>query len=139
MRRAIPRRPSSGLPCCSRGNHIGAVPPAAAEGLKQRGRVGIAARARLYKIDDGLLVGLLRVEQGQIADGAEAQRVEHLGKREPVIDEPALVGGDLVGLALAASARDVDDARHGLETAPQDPVLEGLEVGDRIAGGATTR
>src|SRR5580658_274511 len=43
------------------------VPPAAAEGLKQRRRVGVAAGLCLHQADACLLVGLLGVEQREVA------------------------------------------------------------------------
>src|SRR6516225_5645262 len=43
------------------------MPPAAAQRLKERGRVGIAARLSLYQPDARLLVGLLGAEQREVA------------------------------------------------------------------------
>src|SRR5581483_7940351 len=43
------------------------VPPSAAQGLKERGRVSITVRLGLDKIQPGLLVGLLGAEQRNIA------------------------------------------------------------------------
>src|SRR6516164_7761897 len=43
------------------------MPPAAAQRLKERGRVGIAARLSLYQADARLLVGLLGAEQREVA------------------------------------------------------------------------
>src|SRR6185312_6124544 len=45
----------------------GVMPPAAAECLEQRGRVGVATRLRLHQRDARLLVALLRTQQGQVA------------------------------------------------------------------------
>src|SRR5471032_2646404 len=52
-------------------HQLAPVPPAAAQRLEQRGRVGVARRLRLHQRDVGLLVGALGVEQRQIADRAE--------------------------------------------------------------------
>ena len=43
------------------------MPPAAAQRLKQRGRVGIASGLGLDQIDARLLVGLFGVQQSEIA------------------------------------------------------------------------
>src|SRR5262249_34943089 len=56
-----------------RRRHILAIPPAAAESLEQRSRVGVAISLGLNKADQGLLIGLLRIEQQQIIDIAELQ------------------------------------------------------------------
>ena len=56
--------------------------------------------------------------------------LQHLRDREAVADQPARVDRDLVGLGLAAPAGDVDDPRHRLEAPLEDPVLDGLQVGD---------
>ena len=45
---------------------IGTVPPSAAQSLKQRGRVGITIRLGLHKVDQGLLIGLLRAQEGKV-------------------------------------------------------------------------
>ena len=66
-------------------------------------------------------------------DVGVAERLQHLRQSDPVAGEPALVDGDLVGLGLAAPAGDVDDAGHGLEAALEHPVLQRLEIGDRVA------
>src|SRR6185503_15947256 len=42
---------------------------------------------------------------------------------------------DVIGLALAAPGRDVDHSGDRFQPAQQDPVLNGLEVGDGEAGG----
>jgi hypothetical protein len=45
---------------------IGAIPPAAAQGPKKGRRIGRAIGRGLHEIDDGLLVGLFRVEEGEV-------------------------------------------------------------------------
>src|SRR5262245_6010940 len=50
---------------------VGVVPPTAAQSFKQRRRIGIAVRLRLHAIAQGLLIGLLRVDQRQILRLAE--------------------------------------------------------------------
>src|SRR5471030_1509462 len=47
------------------------VPPAAAQRLEQRGRVGVARGLRLHQRDVGFLISALGVEQAQIADRAQ--------------------------------------------------------------------
>ena len=46
------------------------MPPAAAQRLKQRRRVGKTIGLRLHEVDAGLLIGLFRAQQRQIADVA---------------------------------------------------------------------
>ena len=70
---------------------------------------------------------------GADIDVGAVQRVEHLLQREAVGQEPVEADSDVECLALAAPARDVDHARHRLEPAQQDPVLDGLEVGHAVA------
>ena len=70
---------------------------------------------------------------GADIDVGAVQRVEHLLQRDAVGQELVEVDGDVEGLALAAPRRDVDHARHRLEPAQQDPVLDGLEVGHAVA------
>ena len=70
---------------------------------------------------------------GADIDVGAVQRVEHLLQRDAVGQELVEVDGDVEGLALAAPGRDVDHARHRLEPAQQDPVLDGLEVGHAVA------
>ncbi len=50
---------------------IGAMPPAAAQRLKQCRRVGVAIGLGLHEADARLLPGPLRVQQREIVDGAE--------------------------------------------------------------------
>ena len=66
-------------------------------------------------------------------DVAVVEGLQHLRQRQPVVDQPVEIDGDVVGLGLAAPAVDVDDARHRLEAALQHPVLDRLEIGHRIA------
>ena len=70
---------------------------------------------------------------GADIDVGVVQPVQHLLQREAVGKQPVEVDGDVVGLGLAAPAGDVDHARHRLEAALQDPVLDGLEVEHRVA------
>jgi hypothetical protein len=56
-----------------RRDDIRAIPPTAAERLEQRRCIGIAVGPRLHQIDDCLLIGLLSIEQRQVADGAELE------------------------------------------------------------------
>src|SRR5712672_566103 len=51
--------------------HVGAIPPAAAERLKERDRVGVARGFGLGEAEQGLLVSLLGIELAQIVDVAE--------------------------------------------------------------------
>jgi len=64
---------------------LAAVPPASAQGLKQRGRVGITIRPCLGEADHRLLVGLFGHQQRNVTDRAQLQSlagdVEALGRR----------------------------------------------------------
>ena len=64
------------------------------------------------------------------------QRRQHLAQRQAIGNQLALIDRHLIGLALARPAIDIDHARHRLEAALEDPVLNGLEIGDRIIPGA---
>ena len=64
------------------GAGVAAVPPAAAERLKQVDRVDVAAGHRADKSDAGLLVGLLRGQQRHVVHGARI--VLALDQLEPV-------------------------------------------------------
>ncbi|MGY4297252.1 hypothetical protein ACVWXN_005347 [Bradyrhizobium sp. i1.4.4] len=57
-----------------------------------------------------------------------ADRLEQLRQCQAVGDQLVEIDLELVGLALAAPAGDVDDAGHGAEAALQNPVLDGLEI-----------
>src|SRR5580658_3134343 len=46
--------------------HIGAVPPSAAQSLKQRGCVGVTIRLGLHKVNEGLLIGLFRAQEREV-------------------------------------------------------------------------
>src|SRR5258707_13539830 len=85
---------------------VGAVPPAAAQRLEQRCGIGKPARLRLHEIDAGLLIGLLRVEQREIARLAElyaaAREVEASARRSVMAPPPSLGG---MGLRPARGAR----------------------------------
>ena len=63
-------------------------------------------------------------------DVAVVERLQHLRQGEAVGEQLVEIDGDLVGLCLAAPAGDIDDARHRLEAALENPVLDRLEVGD---------
>ena len=69
-------------------------------------------------------------------DVAVVERLQHLRQGQAVVDQLVQVDGDVIGLGLAAPAGDVDHARHRLEAALQNPVLDRLQVGHRIAGRA---
>ncbi len=60
------------------------------------------------------------------------ERLQHLWKREPVAQEFVLVDGDVVGFRLPAPTGHVDHAGHCLEAAFENPVLDRLQIGDRI-------
>src|ERR1700761_7970517 len=49
------------------------VPPSAAERLEQRGRIGIARGLGLREIHDRLLILMLRIEQRDVTDAADAK------------------------------------------------------------------
>src|SRR4051794_22875853 len=75
-----------------------AVPPASSQCLKERSRVGIAIGLCLHQIDEGLLVGLLRVEQGEIVDVAKLQSLTRNGEaafRRTFGDEGLLQGDSI--------------------------------------------
>src|SRR6185437_786340 len=59
------RRGAVLFPMVFRGKIL-SIPPATAQSLKQRSRVGIAAGLSLHQIDPRLLIGLLRAEQYQV-------------------------------------------------------------------------
>ena len=67
-------------------------------------------------------------------DVGVVQRGEHRRDRQAVMFQLALIDRDLIGLGLSAPAIDVDDAGHRLEAAFQHPILDRLEIGDRVAG-----
>ena len=71
-------------------------------------------------------------------DVAVVQRLLHLRQGQPIGDEPVEIDLDLVGLGVAAPADHVDDARHRAKSALQHPVLQGLEIGEAVAGGPTS-
>ena len=75
--------------------------------------------------------GRLRADIDGVAadiDVGIADRLEQLRQRQAVGDQLVEVDLELVGLALAAPAGDVDHAGHGTEAALENPVLDGLEV-----------
>ncbi|MGY4471243.1 hypothetical protein ACVWWK_006952 [Bradyrhizobium sp. LB9.1b] len=57
-----------------------------------------------------------------------ADRLKQLRQRQAVGDQLVEVDLELVGLALAAPAGDVNHTRHGTKAALEYPVLDGLEV-----------
>ena len=67
-------------------------------------------------------------------DVAVAQCLQHLRQCDAVVLQAVLVDVDIVGAGLAAPAGHIDDTRYRLEAPLQHPVLESLEVGDRVAG-----
>ncbi len=81
------------------------------------GRLGPEVHRLAADVDVGVVQGLQHLRQGH-AEG----------------DQLLVVDRDVVGAGLAAPAGDVDDPGHGLEAALQHPVLQGLQVGHRIAG-----
>src|SRR5271166_1913219 len=60
--------------------------------------------------------------------------LEDLGDGEAVLNQLVFVDGDLVGLGLAGPTADVHHTRNGLEAALKNPILDGLQVHDRVAG-----
>src|SRR5205807_76976 len=78
------------------------------------GAFDVVDRANLADAADD---GRLRPEIDRVGadiDVGAVQRVDHLLQRKAVGQQAIQVDGDVVGLALAAPARDVDDARHCL-------------------------
>ncbi len=63
---------------------------------------------------------------------AVGHRVLQLRKRDAVALQAIRVGLDLVAFDRAAEAGDVDDPRHALELALQRPVLQGLQIVERV-------
>ena len=61
---------------------------------------------------------------------AAVQRQQHLAQRDALGGHQFRVDGDVVRLRLATPTRHIDDARNGLETALQHPVLQRFQVGD---------
>ena len=66
-------------------------------------------------------------------DIAIVDDLQHLGQRQPIIHEFALVDSHVVGFGLSAPASDINDAGYRLETPFEYPVLDGLQIGDGIA------
>src|SRR6266446_2847986 len=69
-------------------------------------------------------------------DVAVVERLQHLRQGDPMGEQTVQIDGDLVGLGLAAPSGDVEHPRHRLEPTLEDPVLDGLEVGNAKAGWA---
>src|SRR5256885_1895267 len=93
-----------------------AIPPAAAQCLKQRRRVRVARRLRLNPTDLGLLVLALRVEKREIARRAELQLLDgHI--------EAFARGGLGIGLRLERDRVELQGKQH------VDDVLERAEDG----------
>ena len=61
------------------------------------------------------------------------ERLDDLRQGEAGVVEPLEVDAHVVGLALAAPAVDVDDARHRLEAPFELPIFNRSQVGHRIA------
>ena len=79
--------------------------------------------------------GGLRAEIDRLAadiDIRVAQRLQNLRHGQAVADQLALVDGDVVSLGFAAPTGHIDHARYGLEAAFEHPVLQRLQVRDRI-------
>ena len=96
---------------------------------------GVADFVRRMDQADAAHHGGLRAEIDRLAadiDVGVAERLQHLRHGQAVADELALVDGDVVGLGLAAPSGHIDHAGHRLEAPLQHPVLESLQVGDRI-------
>ena len=73
------RRYETALPANPVGD-IGPVPPAAAEGLEERCRIGITVGECLHRLIIRLLIGLFRIEQRQVADVAQFQLGSRYGQ-----------------------------------------------------------
>ncbi len=115
--------------------HVAQQHRRAARGAQQ-GVLDLSGRVdQAYAAHDGRLVAEVHRLAADVDVGV-VQRLQHLGQGHPEGDQLLVVDGDVVGAGLAAPAGDVGDAGHGLEAALQHPVLEGLEVGHRIAGRA---
>jgi hypothetical protein len=67
------------------------------------------------------------------------ERGNHLAHGQIVRLQPVLVDHHVIGAFLAAPAGHVDDAGNRAETTLQHPVLQGLEILDRVPLGATRR
>ena len=95
------------------GQHIDAVPPAAAQRREQRGGVGKARRLRLHQGKQGLLIAALRVEQDDVGDGAEpilaARQIEGVGRRA----HRALLRLERGGVQLQRAQRVGDVLKRG--------------------------
>ena len=70
---------------------------------------------------------------GTDIDIAVVQPVEHLLQGESVGQQAIEIDIDVVGLGLATPAGHVDHAGHRLQAALQDPILDRLEIGHRVA------
>src|SRR5438132_2907329 len=92
----------------SRSRRRGTVPPAAAERLEQRRRVGQPIRLCLDTSDQRLLIGLPRAEQGQVAGGSELLLPER--DIEGPLRGP--FGGDRRSQAFGVSLEGIQPLRH---------------------------
>ena len=69
-------------------------------------------------------------------DVAVVEDLQHLRQGQAVGYQPVEIDRDLIRLCLSAPAIDVDDPRHRLEAAFEDPILNRLQIRRRIAGWA---
>src|SRR6516162_4307335 len=67
-------------------------------------------------------------------DIAVVEHLQYLRQCNSVGEQLVEIDGDVVSLGFAAPAGDVDDPRHRLEAALENPVLNSLEIGDAKAG-----
>ncbi len=61
------------------------------------------------------------------------QRLQYLGQRQPLLLQTLLVHRDVVRSGLPSPPGHIDDAGHRLETPLEHPVLERLQIRDRVA------
>src|SRR5262249_34739087 len=87
------------------------IPPAAAERLEQRGRIGEPTRLGLHARDQRLLVCLTRTQERQVADGAELLLLERDVERAL----GRLLGGDCGLEAVGIRLERIQRIRHVLE------------------------
>src|SRR5207237_6698150 len=100
-----------------------------------RGQHGVADVVHRADLADRAYDRRLRADihrVGADVDVGVVQPVEHLLQRQPVGQQAVEVDGDVEGLGLAAPAGDVDHAGNRLEAALQEPVLDGLQIGDGV-------
>src|SRR5207245_9961101 len=81
----------------------------------------------------------LRADIDRVAadmDVGIAYGLQQLRQAQSVRHQLVEIELQLIGLGLAAPARDVDDARHGTETALQGAILQRREVEHGVVGRA---